>query len=37
MGGPIWMGLRMESFKNQGAYSAVVYRKGGYIFICCVR
>jgi len=30
-GGPVWMGLRMESFKNQGAYSAVVYRKGGYI------
>jgi aminopeptidase N len=30
-GGPVWMGLRMGSFKNPGAYSAVVYRKGGYV------
>ena len=29
--GPVWMGLRLVSFNNQGAYSAVVYRKGGYI------
>ncbi len=29
--GPIWMGLRLVSTHNSGAYNAVVYRKGGYI------
>jgi hypothetical protein len=29
--GPVWMGLRLDSFRNQHAYSSVVYRKGGYI------
>jgi aminopeptidase N len=29
--GPLWMGLRLESFKNDDAYNAVVYSKGGYI------
>jgi hypothetical protein len=29
--GPIWMGLRLNSYKNPGAYSAIVYPKGGYV------
>jgi aminopeptidase N len=29
--GPIWMGLRLNTFKTQGAYSRLVYPKGGYI------
>jgi hypothetical protein len=29
--GPLWMGLRLSSEKNPGAYSRVVYGKGGYI------
>ncbi|HLK66571.1 MAG TPA: carboxypeptidase regulatory-like domain-containing protein [Bryobacteraceae bacterium] len=29
--GPVWMGLRLGTFRNPGAYNSVVYRKGGYI------
>jgi hypothetical protein len=29
--GPVWMGLRLATFKNEGGYNAVVYRKGGYV------
>jgi len=29
--GPVWMGIRLSSTKNSGAYSSVVYRKGGFI------
>jgi hypothetical protein len=29
--GPLWMGERLISFRNAGAYNAVVYRKGGYV------
>jgi Carboxypeptidase regulatory-like domain/Peptidase family M1 domain len=29
--GPLWMGLRLISFKNPLGYQAVTYRKGGYI------
>lgn len=29
--GPIWMGLRLNTFKTQGAYFRLVYPKGGYI------
>lgn len=29
--GPLWLGLLLNSYKNAGAYNAVVYRKGGYI------
>ena len=29
--GPLWLGLLLNSFKNEGAYNAVVYRKGGYV------
>src|SRR5262249_9487074 len=29
--GPLWMGLRLMSEKNQEAYSRVVYGKGGYV------
>jgi hypothetical protein len=29
--GPVWLGQRLNSYKNPGAYSSVVYRKGGYI------
>jgi hypothetical protein len=29
--GPIWMGLRLNTFKNGGAYNRLVYPKGGYI------
>jgi aminopeptidase N len=29
--GPIWMGLRLNTFKTAGAYSRLVYPKGGYI------
>jgi aminopeptidase N len=29
--GPVWMGLRLESFKNDEGYFNVVYRKGGYV------
>ena len=29
--GPLWTGLRLNTFKNGGAYSRLVYPKGGYI------
>lgn len=29
--GPLWLGLLLNSYRNEGAYNAVVYRKGGYI------
>jgi hypothetical protein len=29
--GPVWLGHRLASEKNPGAYSAVIYRKGGFI------
>ena len=29
--GPIWMGLRLNTFKSPGAYQKVIYPKGGYI------
>ncbi|MCI0486996.1 MAG: hypothetical protein L0229_10390, partial [Blastocatellia bacterium] len=29
--GPIWMGLRLSTFKNPGGYSQLVYPKGAYI------
>jgi hypothetical protein len=29
--GPLWLGLLLNSIKNEDAYSSVVYRKGGYI------
>lgn len=29
--GPIWMGLRLSTFKTPGAYNRLVYPKGGYI------
>ena len=29
--GPVWMGLRLQTFRNANGYQAVVYRKGGYI------
>jgi hypothetical protein len=29
--GPIWMGLRLDTFKTRGAYNRLVYPKGGYI------
>jgi Peptidase family M1 domain len=29
--GPLWLGLLLNSFKNEGAYNSVVYRKGGYV------
>ncbi|MBI1898936.1 MAG: hypothetical protein HYS04_20750 [Acidobacteria bacterium] len=29
--GPIWMGLRLSTPKNPGAYSALVYPKGAYV------
>lgn len=29
--GPIWMGLRLETYKTRGAYNRLVYPKGGYI------
>ena len=29
--GPIWMGLRLDTLKNDGAYARVVYSKGGYV------
>jgi aminopeptidase N len=29
--GPIWMGLRLDTMKNEGAYARVVYSKGGYV------
>ena len=28
--GPLWLGLRLDSAKNDDAYAAVVYGKGGY-------
>jgi aminopeptidase N len=30
--GPIWMGLRLITYKTSNAYQLVVYPKGGYIF-----
>lgn len=29
--GPIWMGLRLRTFKTAGAYNDLVYPKGGYV------
>ena len=29
--GPIWMGLRLNTFKNDEAYRQLVYPKGGYV------
>lgn len=29
--GPIWMGLRLNTFKTPGAYNRIVYPKGGYV------
>jgi hypothetical protein len=29
--GPLWLGERLDSFKNDEAYTAVVYSKGGYV------
>jgi hypothetical protein len=29
--GPLWMGERLNSFRNDDAYDAVVYNKGGYV------
>ena len=29
--GPLWLGLLLNSYKNEGAYNSVVYRKGGYV------
>jgi hypothetical protein len=29
--GPIWMGLRLNTYKTQGAYSRLVYPKGSYV------
>jgi hypothetical protein len=29
--GPVWLGERLDSAKNQAAYDAVVYRKGAYV------
>ena len=29
--GPLWLGLRLNTFHSGNAYNAVVYRKGGYV------
>jgi len=29
--GPVWLGLRLDNFKNPGGYNSVVYRKGGFV------
>jgi hypothetical protein len=29
--GPIWMGLRLNTLKDEGAYNRIVYPKGGYV------
>jgi aminopeptidase N len=29
--GPIWLGERLDTFKNDSAYRALVYEKGGYV------
>jgi len=29
--GPIWLGLRLDTFKTERAYNRVVYPKGGYV------
>jgi hypothetical protein len=29
--GPLWMGLRLNTFKTGGAYNRLVYPKGGYV------
>jgi hypothetical protein len=29
--GPLWMGLRLNTFKTGGAYNRIVYPKGGYV------
>jgi aminopeptidase N len=29
--GPIWMGLRLNTYKTAGAYNRLVYPKGGYV------
>jgi hypothetical protein len=29
--GPVWMGLRLESARNEDGYDAVVYNKGAYV------
>ena len=30
--GPIWMGERLNTFRNHSAYSRLIYPKGGYVF-----
>ena len=29
--GPLWMGIRLNTFKTSGAYNRLVYPKGGYV------
>ncbi len=29
--GPLWMGIRLNTFKTQGAYNRLVYPKGGFV------
>ena len=29
--GPLWMGIRLNTFKTGGAYNRIVYPKGGYV------
>jgi hypothetical protein len=29
--GPIWMGIRLNTFKNGGAYGRLIYPKGGFV------
>lgn len=29
--GPLWLGLRLNTFKTPGAYNRIVYPKGGYV------
>jgi hypothetical protein len=29
--GPLWMGIRLDTFKTGGAYNRLVYPKGGYV------
>jgi len=29
--GPLWMGLRLNTYKTEGAYNRLVYPKGGYV------
>jgi aminopeptidase N len=29
--GPLWLGIRLDTFKNAGAYNRLVYPKGGFV------